>query len=238
MGDNALILSQQVSGWCGHAPILEEDIALANVALDLLGEAKLWLSLAGEAEGKGRSADDLAFLRDARAFRNALLVEQPNGDFAQTLMRQVLFDAFHLPMLTALTASSESRISEIAAKTAKEADYHWGRSRDLVVRLGDGSHDSRERMQRALEVLYPFVGELTAPDWLDEAMRVRGAAPDLRDVKAVVDARLAAALDEATLKAPVTALRTGGKTGMHSEALGYILADMQFLQRAYPGALW
>lgn len=239
MGDNALILGQRVAAWCGHAPILEEDIALANVALDLIGQAKLWLDLAGEAEGRGRDADALAYLRDARAFRNCLLVEQPDGDFAGALMRQFLFDAFHLPMLKALARSAEPRVAAIAEKAAKEAAYHFERSRDLVIRLGDGTGESRARMQAALDRLYPFAGELAAPDALDERLASRGIAPPLAAIGAEAGRVLEAVLAEATLETPSgAAIRKGGKSGMHSEALGYILADMQFLQRAYPGAAW
>lgn len=238
MGDNALILGQQVSARCGHAPVLEEDIALANTALDLIGQSKLWLTLAGEIEAKGRAADDLAYLRDARAFRNALLVEQPNGDFGQTLMRQFLFDAWHLPMLTALVRSGEPRVAGIAAKAAKEAEYHFERSRDLIVRLGDGTEESHQRMQRALDVLYPFQGELTASDAIDAALAARGVSPDLAALSREVDQQTEDALAEATLTAPQAATRKGGKAGLHSEGLGHILADMQFLQRAYPGATW
>lgn len=238
MGDNCLILGQRVGAWCGHGPALEEDIALANVALDLIGQARLWLGLAGEIEGAGRSADALAFLRDARAFRNALLVEQLNGDFAATLMRQYLFDAWHLPMLRALTGSSQTRVADIAAKAAKEAEYHFERSHDLVVRLGDGTAQSHARMQGALDALYPFAGELTAPDAIDAALAERGVAPDLALVKADVDRLTERTLREATLTAPQAAVRKGGKNGLHSEALGHLLSDMQFLQRAYPGAIW
>lgn len=239
MGDNALILAHRVGAWCGHAPILEEDIALANVALDLIGQTKLWLGLAGEIEGKGRSADDLAFLRDGRAFRNALLVEQPNGDFAQTLMRQFLFDAWHHPMLVALKSSSDARVADIAEKAEKEARYHLERSEDLIVRLGDGAEESHERMQAALNALYPFAGELYAADAIDAGLASRKLAPDLGAIgKACVD-YLKRALGEATLTAPWdAAVRKGGKQGLHTEELGYILAEMQWLQRAYPGATW
>jgi len=239
MGDNALILAQRVGAWCGHAPILEEDIALANVALDLIGQTKMWLGLAGDIEGRGRSADDLAFLRDARSFRNALLVEQPNGDFAQTLMRQYLFDAWHHPMLVALKSSSDKRVPEIAEKAEKEARYHLERSQDLIIRLGDGSEESHERMQAALDTLYPFAGELYAPDAIDADLAARKIAPDLGDIGKQYLASLKSTFVEATLKAPWdAATRKGGKQGMHSEELGYILAEMQWMQRAYPGAKW
>lgn len=239
MGDNAIILAQRVGAWCGHAPILEEDIALANVALDLIGQTRMWLGLAGDIEGKGRSADDLAFLRDARAFRNVLLVEQPNGDFAMTLMRQFLFDAWHHPMLAALKSSSDARVADIAEKAEKEARYHLERSEDLIIRLGDGAEESHNRMQSALDTLYPFAGELFAPDAIDLDLSARKIAPDLAEVGKNYLTHIGRILGEATLKAPADAPpRKGGKAGLHSEELGYILAEMQWMQRAYPGAKW
>lgn len=239
MGDNALILGQQLSAWCGHAPALEEDIALANTALDLIGQTKMWLSLAADIGGDAKDADALAFLRDARAFRNCLLVEQPNGDFGQTLMRQFLYDAWHLPMLTALKSSAETRVAEIAEKSEKEARYHLERSSDLIIRLGDGTQESHDRMQAALDLLWPFTGELIEPDQTDEALADARLAPALPDIADIYAAYTDKVLNEATLKKPGdAATRKGGKAGLHSEGLGYILADMQFLQRAYPGAEW
>jgi ring-1,2-phenylacetyl-CoA epoxidase subunit PaaC len=239
MGDNCLVLAQGLGAWCGHAPAVEEDVALANTALDLIGQTKMWLSLAGELEGRGRSADDLAFLRDVRDFRNCLLVEQPNGDYGQTLMRQYLFDAWHYPMLTALTGSTDRGIAEIAEKSVKEAAYHIERSRDLIIRLGDGDEASHRRMQDALNELWRFTGELTTPDALDDALAASGAAPDLADIARLYRSETGATLGEATLVAPDTAyMQQGGKTGFHSELLGHLLADMQWLQRAYPGAKW
>jgi ring-1,2-phenylacetyl-CoA epoxidase subunit PaaC len=238
-GDNTLILAQRVGAWCGHAPALEEDIALANVALDLIGQTKMWLSLAGDVEGKGRSADDLAFLRNGRQFCNALLVEQPNGDFAHTLMRQFLFDAWHLPMLTALKNSSDKRVADIAEKAEKEARYHLERSEDLVIRLGDGNKESHDRMQAALDALYPFAGELYTADAIDADLAACKIAPDLGDIKATYLDYMKGVLADATLNAPWdAAIRKGGKQGLHSEEFGYILSDMQSLQRAYPGATW
>lgn len=243
VGDNALILGHRVSEWCGHGPALEEDIALSNQALDLIGQCQLWLGLAAEVEGKGRSADDLAFLRDAGAFRNLLLVERPNGDFGQTLMRQFLFDAFHIVLLRGLKASSDPRVAEIAAKAEKEVAYHLERSADLVVRLGDGSAESRNRMQKALDGLFGYTGEMFVDDALDRAMAEAGIAPLPSTLKAEWDRTVADVLDEATLTHPGEVWQhgtrgTGGKTGLHSEYLGFILAEMQFLQRAYPGASW
>ncbi len=237
MGDNTLILGQRVSAWCGHAPVLEEDIALANVALDFIGQTRLWLGLAADL-GVEDDADALAFLRDARAFKNCLLVEQPNGDFAHTLMRQFLFDAWHLPMLAALKQSSDRRVAEIAEKSAKEAAYHLERSEDYVVRLGDGSDESHARMQAALDTLYPFAGELTTPDANDEAFAEAGLAPELSVIGDIYQATLTRVLNEATLSPTTTVVRKGGKQGLHSEDFGFILADMQWLQRAYPGATW
>ncbi|MDE3239513.1 MAG: phenylacetate-CoA oxygenase subunit PaaC [Paracoccaceae bacterium] len=239
MGDNALILGHRVSEWCGHAPVLEEDIALANQALDLIGQCRLWLELAGAVEGQGRTADALAYLRDAGGFRNALLVERPNGDFGQTLMRQFLFDAFHIEMLRALQGSTDPRVAEIAAKAAKEAAYHLERSADLVIRLGDGTAESHDRMQKALDRLYPYTGELFADDATDRAVAEAGIAPLPSSLRSAWDETVRAVLHEATLSHPgETFQHQGGKRGVHSEHLGYILAEMQFLQRAYPGATW
>lgn len=239
MGDNCLILGHRVSEWCGHSPVLEEDIALANTALDLIGQTQLWLGLAGEVEGKGRDADRLAYHRDAAAFRNVLLVERPNGDFGNTLMRQFLFDAWHMEILRALQKSSDKRVAEIAAKAAKEVAYHLERSADLVIRLGDGTDESRARMQKALNVLWPYTGELFLSDAVDQAVAAAGIAPDPASLRAAWDRTVAEVMAEATLTLPAAPFQhKGGKTGRHTEALGFILADMQFLQRAYPGGVW
>ena len=240
MGDNCLILGHRISEWCGHGPVLEEDIALANTALDLIGHTQMWLGLAAEVEGKGRSADDLAFLRDAMKFRNAKLVELPNRDMAVTLMREFLFDAWHFEMLTGLTKSASPRVAEIAAKALKEVSYHLERSSDLVVRLGDGTEESHRRMQAALDRLWPYAGELFVADQVDEAVSAAGIAPDLGDLRAAWEATVSEVLTEATLTRPDVRfdVHQGGKQGRHTEHLGYILAEMQFLQRAYPGAEW
>jgi len=239
MGDTCLILGHRNSEWCGHSPALEEDIALANTALDLIGQTQLWLALAAEAEGRGRTADDFAFLRDVSGFRNLLLVEQPNGDFGRTVMRQFLFDAWHLPMLKALTQSSEVRVAEIAEKASKEAAYHLERSGDLVIRLGDGTRESHDRMQVALDFLWPYTGEMFFGDAVDDELVRAGIAPAPESLKPAWEAHVGSILAEATLKAPERSYaQKGGKRGVHSEHLGYILAEMQFLQRAYPGAKW
>ncbi|MBV7378074.1 1,2-phenylacetyl-CoA epoxidase subunit PaaC [Maritimibacter dapengensis] len=241
LGDNALILGHRVSEWCGHAPVLEEDIALANTALDLLGQTNLWLEYAGEVEGKGRSADDLAFLRDAWDFRNVLLVELPNGDFGQTIMRQYLFDQFNLLNLRALTESKDTRIAEIAEKAAKEAAYHVERSRGTVVGLGDGTQESHARMQEALNLLYPYALELFITDEVDDEMAEAGVFPDPKSLEDAYLVAVAATLQEATLDLPEAHFghRGSGKDGrMHTEHLGHILTQMQWLQRAYPGQTW
>ncbi len=239
LGDNTLILGHRVSEWCGHAPVLEEDIALANVALDLIGQTQLWLGLAGEVEGLGRSADHLAFRRDAWHFHNILLVERPNLDFGHTLMRQFLFDAWHQPMLKALEQSTDPRIAEIAAKAGKEVAYHLERSADLVIRLGDGTEESHARMQDALERLWPYAGEAFAGDEIDARLAEAGIMPAPESLRPDWDATIAEVLAEATLKAPDSRFaHTGGRQGRHTEHMGHILSAMQWLQRAYPDATW
>jgi ring-1,2-phenylacetyl-CoA epoxidase subunit PaaC len=239
LGDNALILGHRLSEWCGHSPALEEDLALSNVALDLIGQTQLWLNLAGEVEGKGRDADKLAYLRDGRDFRNVLLVEQPNGDFAVTMARQFYFDAWHYLLLRELTGSKDSRIAEIAAKGLKEVTYHLERSRDWVLRLGDGTEESHRRMQTAIDDLWMYTGELFESDEIDQAMAREGLGPDLATLHEPWIGLVRATAEEATLSLPQPGwAQKGGKRGIHSEHLGYILADLQFLQRAYPNATW
>ncbi|MCK7611351.1 1,2-phenylacetyl-CoA epoxidase subunit PaaC [Roseibium sediminicola] len=238
-GDTVLVLGHRVSEWCGHSPVLEEDIALANVALDLIGQARMWLSLAGEVEGKGRGENELAYLRDAWDFRNVLLAEQPNGDFGKTLMRQFLIDTFQVLQLKELETSADPRIAAIAAKAGKEAAYHLDRSADLVIRLGDGTPESHRRMQDALDQLWSYTGELFTSDEIDQAMSDAGLAPDPASLKSEWQKTVDEVLAEATLTAPDSAFaHLGGLTGRHSEHLGHLLAEMQFLQRAYPGATW
>lgn len=239
-GDSCLVLGHRLSEWCGHAPVLEEDIALANVALDLIGQARFWLTLAGEVEGAGRDENQLAYLRDAHAYRNVLLVEQKNGDFAVTMTRQFLFDAWHWLLLGELQKSSDQRVADIAAKAVKEVAYHLERSRDWVVRLGDGTEDSHRRMHRAVDQLWPFTGELFEMDEVDRAMFERGIAVDLAGLLSPWLELVRATFDEATLPTPDPDawMQKGGKRGRHSEHLGYLLAEMQFVQRAYPGATW
>jgi ring-1,2-phenylacetyl-CoA epoxidase subunit PaaC len=240
LGDNAMVLSQCLSQWCGKGPALEEDIALTNVALDLIGQARLWYSYAGELEGAGRDEDQLAFLRDAHDFRNLLLVEQPNGTYADTLARQFYFDVWHYFLLQALTRSSEPRIAEIAQKSLKEVSYHVRRSGDLIVRLGDGTERSHTMMQNALDDLWMYTGEMFQDDALDQAMQADGVGCSLADLREPWLNHVREIFDEATLTLPPVEawMQKGGKQGVHSEHLGYLLAEMQFLQRAYPGAQW
>ncbi|MYM84089.1 phenylacetate-CoA oxygenase subunit PaaC [Duganella sp. FT50W] len=240
LGDNALILSQQLSRWCGKGPALEEDMALTNVALDLLGQTRLWYDYAAELEGAGRDEDALAFLRDAHEFKNCLLLEQPNGNYADTLMRQFYFDTWHYFLIEGLTRSADPRIAAIAEKSLKEVTYHLRRSGDLIVRLGDGTDVSHAKTQAAANALWMYSGEVFAYDTVDQAMVAAGIAPAAADLRAQWLAHVDEVFTEATLTMPPADawMQSGGKQGRHSEHLGYILAEMQFLQRAYPGATW
>lgn len=240
LGDNVLVLSQRLCEWCGKGPALEEDMALINVGLDLIGQARMWLTYAGELEGQGRTEDQLAFLRDAHQFHNLLLVELPNGSYADTLTRQFLFDTWHYFMLEGLSQSSDARIAEIAEKSLKEVTYHVRRSTDLIIRLGDGSEESHRRMQDAIDAFWMYTGELFAADALDVDMAAQGIAPALDEVQQKWQRHVSEVLQQATLQMPAAGLwmQSGGKAGRHTEHLGYLLAEMQFLQRAYPGASW
>jgi ring-1,2-phenylacetyl-CoA epoxidase subunit PaaC len=239
-GDNALVLSQQLSQLCGKGPALEEDMALTNVALDLLGQTRMWLGYAGEVEGQGRDEDRLAYLRDVRAFRNCLLVEQPNGDYAMVMLRQFLFDTWHYFLMQGLSASSDGRIAEIAEKSIKEITYHLRRSGDLVVRLGDGTAVSHDKMQAAVDALWTYSGEMFVYDEVDQAMVAAGVAPAAGPLRAAFLQHVAEVFAEATLRmpSPDAYMQRGGKQGRHGERLGFVLAEMQFLQRAYPNAQW
>jgi ring-1,2-phenylacetyl-CoA epoxidase subunit PaaC len=239
LGDNCLILGHRVSEWCGHGPVLEEDLALANIALDLIGQAKLWLTLAGDVEGHGRDADKLAYLRDVRDFRNLLLLEQRNGDFAFTMTRQFLFDTWHYMLLRELHRSTDSRIAEIADKAVKEVTYHLDRSGAWIVRLGDGTEESHRRAQREIDVLWPYTGELFEMDEIEDALLRPGISVDLDVLRRPWLEHVGGILQQATLVQPKSGwMQRGGKRGLHSEHLGYLLAEMQFLPRAYPGASW
>ncbi|WP_337171932.1 1,2-phenylacetyl-CoA epoxidase subunit PaaC [Gemmatimonas aurantiaca] len=240
IGDNGLVLSHRLQEAVGRLPILEEELASANVALDLLGQARLWLALAGEIEGEGRDADALAFFRDVRAFHNALLTEQPNGDFAFIVARQFFFDAWHYQVLRALSRAADHRVREIASKALKEVAYHVRRSGDWVVRLGDGTEESHQRMQAAVDELWPYVDELFTDDDVDVAAHAAGVGVLHAPLRAAWDTLVRDTLAAATLTVPPASKwpQRGGKQGRHSEHLGYILADLQYMQRAYPGLAW
>jgi ring-1,2-phenylacetyl-CoA epoxidase subunit PaaC len=240
LGDNALVLSQRLTEWVGKGPALEEDMALANTALDLIGQARLWLAYAGEVEGLGRTEDQLAFLRDAHQFRNLLLVERPNGSYADTLMRQYLFDSWHLLLLDALTRSVDGQIAAIAEKARKEVTYHLRRSADLVMRLGDGTAESHRRLQDALDELWMYTGELFEVDDVDAVLQAQGVADSVATLREPWLAQVSRTLSAATLTmpSPQAWMQKGGKQGRHTEQMGFLLAEMQFLQRAYPGQQW
>jgi len=234
LGDDSLILGQRLSEWCGHAPALEVDLSLANVALDLIGQATHFLGLAGGLEGRGRDADALAFRRDVMDFTNCLLVEQKNGDFAHTIARQFLFSHYQELLFAALAASEHKHFAAIAAKAVKEVTYHAKLASDWVVRLGDGTEESRTRMIAGLDWMWRFADELFVMDEIDAALGIDKAA-----LKPAWDARIDAVLTEATLDRPAPRRAvTGGRAGHHGEQLGHLLTEMQFLQRAYPGATW
>lgn len=239
LGDNALVLSQQLSAWCGHGPELEEDLALANVALDLLGQARFWLDYAGRVEGAGRDENALAFLRESVDFRNVLLVEQSNGDFGRTIARQFYFDSWHHLLLEELSGSSDSQVAAIAAKALKEVQYHLRRSSDWIVRLGDGTEESHQRIEESLHYLWMFTGELFEMDGLENEMLKRGVGCDLALLKAPWLASIGTVFREATLTLPAPSwMQKGGKRGIHTENLGHLLTEMQHLQRTYPGVQW
>ena len=239
LGDGALILGHRLSEWCGHGPVLEEDIAMSNIALDLVGQATLWLERAAEVEGAGRTADDLAYRRDVPDWRNPLLVEQPNGDFADTMARQFLFDCFHQALLDRLRQSTDEAVAAIAEKALKEVRYHRRHSGGWLIRLGDGTAESRERMQAALDRMWGYTGELFEGDAVDAAIADQGIGPDPADLRTEWDGAVDAVLARATLKRPASAWSVaGGRRGYHSEHLGFLLAEMQFLPRAYPDAVW
>lgn len=240
LGDDRLILGHRVSEWCGHGPILEEDIALANVALDLLGQATIVLRLAGEVEGQGRDEDALAYFREATDFRNCLLVELPKGDFGFTIARQFLFDVYDVMLLEALTTSSNTELAAVAAKSLKEARYHVRHSGEWMLKLGDGTDESHRRVQHALDELWRFTPELFATDDVDAELVDAGVVPDVAALKPKWESLVRDVLDRATLTVPndVPPRARGGRTGAHTEHLGHLLAEMQIVARSHPGASW
>jgi ring-1,2-phenylacetyl-CoA epoxidase subunit PaaC len=243
LADSDLILAQHLGEWIGHGPVLEEDIALTNVGLDLLGQARMWFGYAGDVEariaGRGRGEDELAFLREAAAFRNLLLVEQPNGDYAQTIARQFYFDVWHQLLLSQLAHSRDVRVAEIAAKGWKEVRYHVERSAGWVVRLGDGTAQSHAKMQAAIDDLWMYTGEMFEADAIEQALIAEGIACDAPALAPAWRDQIGAVLQQATLVVPTAAwMQSGGRRGVHTEHLGHLLAEMQSVQRAYPGARW
>lgn len=239
IADSSLILGQRLSEWCGHGPVIEEDIALTNVALDLIGQARLLLTHAGKLEGAGRDEDALAFLRVESEFRNVSLVELPNEDFARTILRNFLFAAFQSLLWEALARSADTELAAIAAKSGKETRYHLQHAGEWTLRLGDGTTESHARMQRALDYLWPYTAELFTPTAEDEAVAAAGIGPAWPSLQAAWESRVIPLLQQATLTVPKrTPFVSYGKVGRHTEFLGRLLAEMQYLQRTYPGARW
>lgn len=239
VADTCLILAQRLSEWCGHAPILEEDIALTNMSLDLIGQTRALLTHVGQMAGQSLTEDQLAFLRDEKDYVNPTLCELPRGDFAATVVRNVAV-AVYLKLLWAkLQSSSDAEVAAIAGKAIKEATYHLQHFGDWMVRLGDGTDESHSRMQKAVDRLWPYTAELFVADEVDAHAASTGLGPACDSLKAAWLAQMGDLLQQATLTQPAdTAFRTTGKRGIHSEHMGYILTEMQYLQRAYPGGVW
>ncbi|MGX9985346.1 1,2-phenylacetyl-CoA epoxidase subunit PaaC [Soonwooa purpurea] len=240
LADTSMILGQRLSEWCGKGPVLEQDIALSNIALDLLGEASHYYQYAAELQGEGKTEDDLAFLRNEREFRNLLLVERPNGHFGDTIARQFYFDVYHVLLLSELKNSSDINIASIAEKSLKEATYHAKWSGEWVIRLGDGTEESHAKIQKSVQDFIDYTDEMFIPTSWELELIEAGQIPDIRLLQEKWMTRVNAVLDEATLSVDVSKSRvlTGGKNGEHTEALGYILAEMQYMQRMYPGMEW
>jgi ring-1,2-phenylacetyl-CoA epoxidase subunit PaaC len=240
LGDTSLILGHRLSEWCGHGPVLEEDIAMANMSLDLIGQARIILSYAGETEGKGRSDDDIAYHRDVMQYRNSLLTEQPNGDFAMTISRQFFVSVYNFYLYEALKNSKDKTISAFAEKSWKEVAYHLRHSSGWMLRLGDGTEESHQRIQNAVNDLWMFTDDLFQMDEVDELLIKEGIAVDLKNIKEKWKKHVEDILVKATLVIPQlnNFMSMGSRQGKHSEHLGYILAEMQFLPRAYPDTKW
>lgn len=239
LADNSLILGQRNAEWCGHGPVLEQDIAITNISLDLFGEARNLFQYAADIKGENHTEDSIAFLRDELKFRNILLVEQPNVDWAHTIVRQFFFDVFHVNQLTELLQSSDTKIEEIASKSIKEAKYHLKWSSEWMIRLGDGTDISQNKMQNAIDTLWEYTNEMFLPTEVETQITELKIGPSLEHLKIKWQDKVEEIIEQATLKIPETTFsQKGGKNGYHSEHLGYILAEMQYLQRAYPGANW
>jgi ring-1,2-phenylacetyl-CoA epoxidase subunit PaaC len=239
IADTSLILGQRLSEWCGHGPVIEEDIAVTNIALDLIGQARLLLTHAGALEGRGRDEDQLAFLRDEAAYRNLTIVELRNGDFGRTILRNLLVAAWQRELWHALATSSDAALAAIAAKSAKETRYHVQHAADWVVRLGDGTDDSHRRMQAALDLLWPYTAEFFSVTPTDAYAAEHAIGPGWSSLEPAWLAALTPVLEVASLVVPErTPFLSLGKTGVHSEHLGHLLTEMQYLQRTYPGGTW
>ena len=237
--DDALILGHRLSEWCGHAPTVEEDIALANIALDLVGQARSLYDYAAQVDGSGLTEDHFAYRREQHQYRNCLLAEQPNGDFAATIVRQVLFSAFMDLYWPEMMKSRDETLAAIAAKAEKETAYHLRHSAEWLIRLGDGTDESHERTQAALDELWAYSGELFESDGVEQSLIQSGIAPDVSRLEQIWKQRLEPILREATLNVPSAPfMQSGGRSGRHTEHLGYILADLQYLQRAHPEGVW
>jgi len=239
VADDCLVLSHRLAQWSSWAPTLEDDVALTNIALDLLGQARPMYARTAELDGTGRSEDDYAFMRDEREFVNCLLVEQENGDFATTIVRQLLCSTYQLALWQALTTSTDEQIAAIAAKAVKETAYHRDHATDWTLRLGDGTDESHRRMESALTALWPFTAELFENDAVTRDVAGLGVGPDPDDLRAAWDAYITRVLGDATLAVPDASWKpTGGRQGLHTEAFGYMLAEMQHLHRSFPGVTW
>ncbi len=239
LGDNALVLGQRLGEWCGHGPALEEDIALTNISLDLIGQARSLLDYAGQVEGAGRDEDKLAFFRDVRQYRNVILLEQPNGHFGDTIVRQFLYDHFAWLFYNELMKSNDDQLVAIAAKSIKEVTYHRRHSSEWIIRLGDGTAESKEKVQDSLDRLWVYSGEMLTPDSLDKKAQEAGIGVDLDVLKKDWHVNVKGVIEQANLTVPEDGwMHSGGKKGIHSEHLGYILAEMQHIPRAYPDAKW
>lgn len=239
LADDHLVLGHRLSEWCGHAPILEEDLAMPNMALDLIGQARSLYSHAGEIEGKGRSEDDLAFVRREREYRNCLMVERPNGDFAHTMLRQLYFAAYMDAFWRGCLKSTDETLAAIAAKAVKEIAYHIRHAGEWVIRLGDGTAESAERMKAAVDALHGYTHELFETDGLTTAIATSGIAPDPASLKREFLHTIGPVFTEAGLEIPGDAIAPrGGRSGIHGEEMGHLLAELQYMQRSYPGAEW
>uniref|UniRef100_E6VJ57 Phenylacetate-CoA oxygenase, PaaI subunit n=1 Tax=Rhodopseudomonas palustris (strain DX-1) TaxID=652103 RepID=E6VJ57_RHOPX len=237
--DDALVLGHRLSEWCGHAPMLEEDMALSNIALDLIGQARELYSYAGQVEDQGRDEDQLAYLREERHYQNLLLVEQPNGDFARTIARQLFYSAFADPYWRAIMQSSDATLAAIAAKSEKESAYHLRHAAEWMIRLGDGTDESHARAQDAVDALWAFTGELFEADDAERKLIESGVAIDPEIVRGTWQSTIETVLREATLTVPRNSwMQQGGRTGRHTEHLGRLLAELQHMQRTYPGQTW